>query len=154
MRKEGFDYNFSRSWRVSLGVPRELTRRKKEETAVLIWKIPEAKAWDGSWRWDVAVAEPASRSWKLIALLFLFIRIQNKGLGLGLVGLIWFGGNFVDRRKENLEGRKEKEGWVGGYGLSLRLRHPQSQTKQETDQLGPTSLTRGSWYGGAFSLSY
>lgn len=65
--------SLSRSSRVSLGVPRELTRREKEDTAVLIWKIPEAKAWDGSWSscccWRCLCCLsglPASRSWKLI----------------------------------------------------------------------------------------
>lgn len=63
--------SFSRSSGVSLGVPMALTRRWKVETAVLIWNIPEATAWDGSFfpftkPLGAPVPRPDSRSRKLI----------------------------------------------------------------------------------------
>lgn len=65
-------HSFSRSSGVSLGVPKVLTSLWNVETAVLIWKIPEATAWVGSC-FPFAIPplrnptdRPASRSWKLI----------------------------------------------------------------------------------------
>lgn len=61
----------SRSSGVSLGVPRVLTSLWNVETAVLIWKIPEATAWVVSCFPFIKprrgpTDRPDSRSWKLI----------------------------------------------------------------------------------------
>ena len=64
-------HSFSRSSGVSLGVPRVLTSRWKVETAVLIWKMPEATACVVSCLPLIRFClddngRPASRSWKLM----------------------------------------------------------------------------------------
>lgn len=66
-------HSFSRSSGVSLGVPMVLTSLWNVDTAVLIWKMPEATAWVGSClplmrsRLDWPDPRPPSRSWKLIS---------------------------------------------------------------------------------------
>lgn len=52
---------------MSLTVPRASTSRRKVATAVLIWKIPAATAWDGDWFRRAAGWGPPWISWKLMA---------------------------------------------------------------------------------------
>lgn len=66
-------HSFSLNSSVSLGVPSVLTRRWKVETAVLIWKTPDATACVAScfplMRSRLSgIGRPCSRSWKLILL--------------------------------------------------------------------------------------